>query len=129
MSPMHSIVSALDARRRELGMSRAVVARLAGVSERTVQRLLSGEAENVRVGTLAAIGEVVGATIRLSPTCGTRVIRRRQAKRKARRLVALAQGSAALEGQAVPSKELEKLIQKVADRLAVGNGIRLWSEP
>jgi len=128
VSSVQDIVSELDGRRKELRMSYAVVAKFAGVSLRTTQRLLSGEAEDVRLSTLSGIGRAMGVTVRLAATCGARAFRRKQARRKAERLVGLAQGSAALEGQAVPKKELEKIIQRVADELAVGKGIRLWGK-
>ena len=129
MSPVQDMMSRLNSRRKELGMSYSVVARRADVSQRTVQRLLSGEADDVRLGTLAAIADVLEAKIEIRCPCGSRTIRRRQARRKAEELVALAQGSAALEGQAVRKKELDKLTGDLTDEIAVGSDLRLWSEP
>jgi len=55
-------------------------------------------------------------------------LRYRQADAKARRLVQLVQGSAALEGQGVSPAEFERLVAKARQELLDGSNHRLWAD-
>jgi hypothetical protein len=57
-----------------------------------------------------------------------RDLRRKQAERKAKRLVALVQGTSGFEGQAVDEKVVESLIEQTTHELLAGSARRLWSE-
>ena len=128
MSETRDILLALDRRRHDLRMSCQVLARRSGLSLRTVQRVLSGEAKSLRVGTLIAMARALEMSLGVTSGCRARLVIKRQARVKARKLTAVAQGSAALEGQAVSEKDLADLQDKIEDNLTGGSAIRLWSE-
>lgn len=94
------IANQLEERRKRLGLSCAMVARRASLGLRTVQRALSADAVMPEFSTLAAIAQAMGASVRLKLE-GDDVERfkEQQAQRKARQLVALTQGTSALEAQ------------------------------
>ena len=128
MSLIHDILTELDERRRHLGMSCQVLAERCGVSSRTIRRLLRGEAESARIATVAAMAEALGADIGLVRKRRITAVRNSQAKAKAKRIVAMAQANAALEGQGV-SGEIRKLAeQDLTARLLSSTNIRLWAK-
>jgi hypothetical protein len=53
-------------------------------------------------------------------------MRERQARVKARKLIALVQGTSALEGQAVDESDRRLMEQKTAAQLLAGSGLKLW---
>lgn len=68
-----NLVRSLDARREALGLSKAELARQAGLAPELVRRLFSVEAPNPTVTTLAALSvaldlELVVAPVRAAPT-------------------------------------------------------------
>src|SRR5258705_12216991 len=91
----------LNQRRQDLGMSCAALAKVTGLSLRTVQRVLSGEETDPGFQTVTALSEALGVSLRLHTETDLNTLRRRQAERKAERLVALVKGTSALEAQAV----------------------------
>ncbi len=118
------IVSALNRQRRALGMPKGVLARRAGVGERTVVRALRGDVG--RVETLVQLAQAMGGTVSIEmPRVHT--LRNQQADRKARELIGVAQGTAALEGQAVSAKTLREAQRRVKVRLLAGSDHRLWA--
>jgi len=127
MASMAHIARELEARRRELGMSQAAVAKRSGVSLRCVQRALSGEGGDVRLSSLAALAEALGAEIGLRRGQSVEAMRERQAEKKAAELTGVAQGSAALEGQAVGRRTLEAAKRRTKYSLLSGPGLRLWA--
>ena len=94
---------------------------------RTVQRALSGEAGDIRLESLLALAHALGAELGLVRVKKVRAILRRQARAKARQLAAVAQGSASLEGLAVPGPALRAVEAKIQDKLMSGPAARLWS--
>ena len=128
MSSIHDILTELDERRRQLGMSCEVLAERCGASSRTIRRLLRPEAESARIATVAAMAEALGADIGLVRKRRITAVRNSQAKAKAKRIVAMAQANAALEGQGV-SGEIRKLAeQDLTARLLSSTNIRLWAK-
>jgi len=130
MAPMiDTLLAELEHRRRELRMPYRALARRSGVGLRTVHRVLSRDTSNLNLRTLTAIADALGADVGLVRRRGIRAIQRRHAKAKAKRLAAIAQGTAALEGQAVSPDAMADLAQDIEKKLLVGPKIRLWSEP
>jgi len=126
--------SQLDERRESLRLSKTQLARRAGLSLPTVNRVLSGSEQNPRIKTLAALAAAVGVEIRLGAV--TRIdelstieaFREAQARTKARRLVRLLQGSMALEASALDRQSLLQLENKNVRTLLQGPPRRLWSD-
>lgn len=131
---MRQILSQLDRRRARLGMSKADLARRAGVSLPTVQRLLAGRDERPRTDILMAIAVALGVEVRLSEspcvfeTTEVSAFREAQARAKARRLARLVQGTMALEAEAVGADVLDDIEEENVHALLAGPARRLWGE-
>jgi transcriptional regulator with XRE-family HTH domain len=126
MTPYYdNIVSALNARRRALGMSVRLLAERCGLGTCTVQRALAGK-RNERIKTLLTIASALGMMVALRSVVYPETMRQKAAKEKARRIVARAQGSFALEGQAVLPEKKRTIEVEVRNRL-LKSDIRLWS--
>jgi len=133
--------NALEARRRELKMSRAALARISGVSMPTVFRLLSAPAalENASLRSILAIAKALGMAIRFDPEDSVDplrirpkepadVVMEREAKKKAERLVAMVQATSGLEGQAVSPATVRGMVRKTTCELIAGSPRRIWSD-
>jgi transcriptional regulator with XRE-family HTH domain len=124
----------LDQRRKSLQISRAALARRAGVSLPTVNRILSGQEAAPSITSLHALAAAMGLQVRLGhePTVevmvDAREFRRQQAVAKAKRLVALVQGTMGLEAAAVDRQTAEELLNDNVDALLAGSSRRLWDE-
>src|SRR5262245_24769125 len=107
---IRKLLQILEMRRKRLGMSRAVVARLSGVPLPTVTRILTGRPSRPSLPNVLAIAETLGAEWKIDPIAGTETLRNWHARQKAARLVATVQGSSALEGQGVDPNKVEELV-------------------
>jgi len=122
-----NMMSQLERRRRMLGMTCRTLADRCGVSLCTVQRVLAGDVPP-RLPTLLAIAGALGAEIGITAERIPWQMRMRQARDKARALVSMAQGSAALEAQAVEEDVLDEATDQVAVELLAGSNRRLWAK-
>lgn len=123
-----SITQRLNARREKLGISCALLAKRLGVSLRTVQRILSGEEMNPGFATIHALARELGLGVRLDEETDIRAVRRRQAEHKADRLLAIVQGTSALEGQAMDRETVADLREKTIHELLAGPNRKLWAD-
>jgi transcriptional regulator with XRE-family HTH domain len=128
MPQVAPLLLALDQRRRDLGLSYDLLSKRCGVSRPTVQRILSGRQEAASFSNILAIAESLGLALRLDSDVAPPELRREQAERKARKLVALVQGTSGLEGQAVDRETVESMVERTTDELLAGSKRRLWSE-
>jgi transcriptional regulator with XRE-family HTH domain len=119
---------ALDLRRRKLGMSRATVARRAGLSSKTVERILSGRVATAAFANVAALASVLGVELKFVPLCGVGELRERQARHKAERLVQMVQATSGLEGQGLDPETLNEMVNQTAHELLAGSKGKLWKE-
>src|SRR3954468_10379701 len=87
----------LDMRRRQLGMSRASLARRAKVSVPTVHRILTGKETGPSVATIEALASALGLVIKIVEAVDAEELRQRQAHMKASRLVGMVQATLGLE--------------------------------
>lgn len=117
----------LDARRKKLGMSCAVLARISGVSLPTVVRILSGKSPTAAFANVLAIIKALGMHLTLEESDSTNLLEA-QARKKAATLIGLVQGTSGLEGQAVDKKSLERMRRQTALELLAGSKRILWSE-
>jgi len=130
---MEALAGQLEDRRARLGISKADLARISGVSLPTVQRLLAGKEKRPGLGTVAKIAAALGVEVRLSyrihvhPTFGVDEFREMQARKKARRLVRLVKGTMALEDESVGEEALAAMEDENVHRLLSGAPRRLWS--
>jgi len=125
MTRQQDIFDALQARRQALGMSYRVLARRANLTTRTVKGVLA-ERRRASLATALALAHALSADIGVLRAPSPSVVRRAQARKKARQLAALAQGSAALEKQAVPPEIVSRTERKLTAELVKGPNIGLW---
>jgi len=134
MNPIAEVFSQLDSRRRRLRMSKADLARRAGVSLPTVQRLLAGRESRPRIDIVTAIAVALGVEVRLGAvpcvheSTTVSAFRLAQARSKARRLARLVQGTMALEAEAVSEPVVDELEEQNVHSLLAGSARRLWGE-
>lgn len=118
----------LDQRRRELGMSYAVLAKRSGVSLPTVYRILSGRHAAASWANVVAVADALGVCAGFTPRVKVDRLRHEQARQKAKRLVRMVQGTSGLEGQAVDPDTIRHLEDLTVHELLAGSGQRLWGE-
>jgi transcriptional regulator with XRE-family HTH domain len=117
----------LEHRRHALGISKTQLARHSGVSFDTLCQVLGGQIDSVTVANIQAVLSALGAELTVSTVCTSYNLRRRQAIAKAEKIMAMVQGTSALEGQAVDSELRQDMVQRTADELMAGSRRRLWA--
>jgi transcriptional regulator with XRE-family HTH domain len=128
MPEVASLLKVLDERRRELGLSYDLLSKRCGVSRPTVQRILSGRQAAASFSNIMAIAESLSLSLRFDSKVPPHKLKREQAERKAKKLVALVQGTSGLEGQAVDQETIESMVEQTTHELLAGSKRRLWSE-
>ena len=118
----------LDQRRRELGMTYAILAKRSRVSVATVCRILSGSDPGASFANVQAVAEALGMAVSLTSASDPTEYRLQQAQQKARRLVGLVQGTSALEGQAVDAEAIEDMQNQTIHELLAGSPRKLWDD-
>jgi transcriptional regulator with XRE-family HTH domain len=118
----------LNARRRELQMTFAILAERSRVSIPTVTRTLTGHNPNVSLENVAAIADALGMNVEIVPRVSVLDLREEQARRKARQLSGIVQGTQGLESQAVSHIELNDIVRGTVHQLLSGPARKLWSE-
>ena len=132
MIPTHKnlatqLLRRLNQRRIDLGMTYSALAKRSGLGMRTVQRVLAGDERAANLHTVLAIASALEAR-RLVEGEDINSVRFRQAKRKAVRLVQMAQGTSALEAQAVDEKEKDAARQRTVRDLLASRGSVIWDD-
>jgi transcriptional regulator with XRE-family HTH domain len=126
MKSHFSLAKTLAYRRRRLGISLTALAQRSGVSLPTVHRILSGK-KGAAIDNILSVASALGMRLRLRPVVHTGQLRQRQAKEKAKRLVAMVQGTSSLEGQAIDRRTYRRMVRVTARQLLAGPRRRLWS--
>ena len=125
MNTTQNILTNLEERRQELGMSLRILAHRSDLGVATVQRALRGRTGE-KFSTVVAIADALGAEVGLVRQRQISACRKSQAKAKAKKLVGVAQGSAALENRAVGPETLLRIQREAAKELLTGSSHRLW---
>lgn len=116
----------LRQRRRDLKMPYEELSLRCGVSVSTLKRVLDGEM-TARFSTVSAVARALGVQLGVASSQDVASMRQHQAHTKARSLVALVQGTSALEGQAVDQNSIELMEQRTIAELLAGSARRLWA--
>jgi transcriptional regulator with XRE-family HTH domain len=127
ITPVNILID-LDQRRRNLGLSCAALAQRAGISLRTVQRVLAGKETDPGLSTIMSLVDALGMSLSVSTTEDSNQMRYRQATHKAERLVSLVQGTSGLEAQGLPSEAIADLRERTVRDLLAGSSRKLWDE-
>jgi transcriptional regulator with XRE-family HTH domain len=122
-----NLIERLDRRRRLLRMSHGALARLSGVSEPTVKRILRGRGGAGTFLNVAAIVNALGASLTLEEA-DAEELRSAQARQVAERVMRMVQGTNALESQAIDEEAYERLMDQTVHELLAGSGRKLWAE-
>jgi hypothetical protein len=93
-----------------------------------VQRILSREETNPGLKTFSALAHELGVSISLQHEMAASEILRKQAERKAKRILALVHGNAALEAQTASSQTMRDLREITIQELLAGSRRRLWAD-
>jgi hypothetical protein len=126
----------LSIRRRELGIPYSALSQISGVSQPSVQRLLSGRLRAPRFDSVIAVARALeldrmrileDGSLKFEPTSTAQQVREKQARRKAELLVGMVQGTSALEGQAVSDAAIRAMVDSTFHKLLAGSNHRLWS--
>ena len=117
----------LNQRRKELGVTFALLAQWTGLSLRTVQRVLSGEETDPGFRTVASIAEALGVSLRFDAD-DAEAFRRKRAEQKAERVLALVQGTSALEAQALSEEAKRHIKERTVHELLAGSPRKLWAD-
>ena len=128
MEPTLQSLQKLDSRRIRLGMSKADLARRAGVSLPTVHRVFSGRDARPRADVLASVAAALGVEVRIHESTSVPEFRAAQARAKAKKLARLVQGTMALEAEAVGEEVLREIEERNVHALLAGPARRLWGE-
>jgi transcriptional regulator with XRE-family HTH domain len=128
MSNQQDLFEKLERRRRELGISQAILADRCGVSLPTVHRILAGHGSAASVENIVAIAQVLGMELEAVPRMEARDLLELQARKKAEKLVGMVQATSALESQGVSSRHLGQMIKKTVQELLAGSRRRLWAD-
>lgn len=126
MTALQDITAALEKRRTELGMSRAILARRSGLGIDTVQRALRGKGA-VNLRTLVKLADALGLGIRISGYKQARTMRGEQAANKARQLTRMALANSALENRFVDDAGAKRIQRSVQQSLLRGSPLALWA--
>jgi transcriptional regulator with XRE-family HTH domain len=124
---MSTLMPELNTRRKMLKMPVEVLVKRSGVPRPTVFRILRGKTDSIRFGSVAKVAGVLGVTFG-GPAIEPEELRRREARRKARLLSRLTQGTMGLEAQAVSPELIKELEEDAVARLLAGKGAKLWGE-
>jgi transcriptional regulator with XRE-family HTH domain len=134
VSDISKLTSELEKRRIELGMPRAVLAKLARVSAPTVTRILRNRETAPKLPVIRAIAVALKVEIRLGetsevfPRVDAYEYREQRARIKAIRLVHGVQGSMGLEAQAVSAATVNRMVDQTVHELLAGSKRKLWED-
>lgn len=122
---MTGLLAELNVRRKKLKMPVDVLVKRSGVARPTVFRILRGNVDSMKFSSVVKVAGVLGVTFG-SLVIEPEELRLREAKRKARLLCRLTQGTMGLEAQAVSPELLKELEEQTVTRLLAGKGDKLW---
>jgi hypothetical protein len=77
---------------------------------------------------VVAIGNALGLELRFASAVAPERLKQEQARKKAKKLAALVQGTCALEGQGVDRAGFDAMVEQTTRELLSGSKRRLWSE-
>jgi transcriptional regulator with XRE-family HTH domain len=126
MTIKQDILDFLRQRRRELRMPIYALSERANTSVSTVKSVLGGNA-SVSYSTLCRIAQAMGASFEVNARSSNSVIKE-EAKRKARILAKMVQGTSAMEAQAVDKETLDRIAQTAEAELTTHLGSMLWAK-
>jgi hypothetical protein len=120
------VLEQLEARRAELRMPMRVLAHRSNLDIRKLYRALRDRNASTSIATVDAIARALWLELGTKNILSAEAAILWQAKLKARKLVAMTQGTSALEGQAVGAADMKRLERVLTARLVGGRPSELW---
>jgi DNA-binding IclR family transcriptional regulator len=121
------LLALLNRRRHELGMPIVVISRQSRVHPSTVQRLLAGELSVAGFGIVCRVALALGVHIAVREESVIQM-KRQAARAAAAKLVKSIQATSALEAQAVGTRMLKVIEERIMAQLLAGPGYKLWAK-
>ena len=106
------------------GMTYPVLANRSGVPIATLKRIFANNSTKASLVHVLAIAEALGMSMGLNETID---IRMAQARKKARRVVGMVQGTSALESQGLDEEQIKRMIERTVHELLAGSNRKLWA--
>ncbi len=106
------------------GMTYPVLANRSGVPIPTLKRIFADNSAKASLANVLAIAEALGMSMGLNETIDVRMA---QARKKARRVVGMVQGTSALESQALDEEQIKQMIERTVHELLAGSNRKLWA--
>lgn len=113
------LISKILLRKKELNIAIENLAKLSGVSVRTITRVLNNE--NVKLSTIEAVTNLLGLDFAGEEIVPLEELKKQRAKTKALYLVSLVQSTSALEKQGLESDSINNIISMYEKELLHGN--------
>lgn len=115
--------------RKQLGMSQSVLAKRTGVPQSTVSRIEHGQSD-ASLSTLYKILEGISCDLVIAPVLhdSVDIIRRKQARKVAKKQVLYLKGTMNLEDQQPDPNFINELVHQEEERLLHGPNAKLWEE-
>jgi len=106
------------------GMTYPVLADRSGVPIATLKRIFANNSTKASLVHVLAIADALGFSLDLNETTN---VRKNQARKKARRIVGIVQGTSALESQGLDEEQIKGMIERTMHELLAGSNRKLWS--
>ena len=120
------LITKIEIRRKELGISIENLAKLSHSGVRTVNRLLAGE--DVKLSTVEKITTVLGLDFAGNEIVAVKELEKRRAKEKALFMASLVQSTSALEKQGLEQNSLDRMIDRFEKEFLCGKyRKKLWA--
>lgn len=119
------LIERIQKRRKAVGITYENLAKLTGLSLRTVSRFFAGE--DVKLSTVERITSLLGLDFSGKETIPLEALQKQRANAKALFLASLVQGTSTLEMQGLAKQEMEKMIHRFEEELLHGEyRDKLW---
>jgi len=102
------LIEKIIARKKELNITVENLAKLSGVSVRTINRLLKNE--DVKLSTIESVTNLLGLDFAGNEVVSLEELKKQRAREKALFLVSIVQGTSALEMQGLEEDSLQNII-------------------
>lgn len=122
------MIRALALKRHQLGMTDTYVACHSGVSQPTVNRILSGRHRTARLDQVLAIARVLGVELDLRDVADAGEMRRQKVESRVSKIAGRVAGTMALEGQGLSDREQQTLIDREILKFLAGPDRKIWSD-
>jgi predicted transcriptional regulator len=125
-SPMN-FTEKLNHRRRELGMTFAILSKRSGLPISTLKAIFGKGVEQASFSSVSRIANALGIDVELSDATDSYQLLKQQATQKARELVGMVQATSGLEAQALPQHQIEAMTEQLIHQLMAGSRRKLWA--